>query len=246
MVIFLVQQSVAQPQFMENGFVGIAFAVLFKDGFADHFSGHLLLARQIIRVRQATIVIDRRIDGQALLTPQIIVVEAVAGSDMDEAGAGVARNKIGGKCFASAITKRMPVFKQSQIALVQIAYYLIIGPSKFLSKIRKQRSEGNETFRPDFNLRISKFWVVSDCKICRQCPRRGGPNSDGGHALTDRKFYEHALADVVVVFASASARGGAGQDAPIHRLFARYTKPFSTMSANRRSSSASYSLFSVR
>jgi len=47
MIILLMQQRVANPQFVQHGFVCIALAVLFEDGFADHLCRHLLLARQI-------------------------------------------------------------------------------------------------------------------------------------------------------------------------------------------------------
>jgi hypothetical protein len=36
-----------------DGFVGVALAVLFENGFANHFGGHLLLDRQVIRVGKA-------------------------------------------------------------------------------------------------------------------------------------------------------------------------------------------------
>ena len=41
-IILLVQQRLADAQFVQHGFVGVALAVLFQDGFAEHLGGHLL------------------------------------------------------------------------------------------------------------------------------------------------------------------------------------------------------------
>ena len=47
-IIFLVQQRVANAEFVQHDFVGVAFAVFFENGFADHLSRHLLLDGQFI------------------------------------------------------------------------------------------------------------------------------------------------------------------------------------------------------
>ena len=94
MIIFLVQQRVAGAQFVQHGFVGVAFAVFFQNGFADHLGGHLLLDRQIVRVGELAVVIHRRINRQAVLRAEIVVFQAVAGRDVNEAGAGVAGDEI--------------------------------------------------------------------------------------------------------------------------------------------------------
>ena len=96
MIIFLVQQGVAGAEFVQHGFVRVAFAVLFENGFADHFRRHLLLDRQIVRVGELAVVVHRRINRQADCEAEIVVFQAVAGRDVDEAGAGVAGDKIGG------------------------------------------------------------------------------------------------------------------------------------------------------
>ena len=84
LIIFLVQQGLADAEFVENGLVGVALAVFFQNGFADHFRRHLLFDGQFIRVREAAVVIHGRINWQAVLASEIVVVEAVAGRDMDE------------------------------------------------------------------------------------------------------------------------------------------------------------------
>ena len=48
MIIFLMQQRVTQTELVQYGFVGVAFAVFFENGFADHFGGHLLLNGQFV------------------------------------------------------------------------------------------------------------------------------------------------------------------------------------------------------
>ena len=91
MIIFLVQQRVADAEFVQHGFVGVAFAVFFQNGFAEHFCGHLLLGGQIVRERKFSVVIHRRINRQAVRAAQIVVVLAVSGRDVNESRAGVAR-----------------------------------------------------------------------------------------------------------------------------------------------------------
>ena len=62
MIILLMQQRMAQTQFVKHGFVGVALAVLFENGFADHLSGHLLFDGQFVRVRESPIVVHGRIN----------------------------------------------------------------------------------------------------------------------------------------------------------------------------------------
>ena len=71
MIIFLMDEHLAEAQFVEDGFVGVAFAVFFEDGFADHFGGHLLLAREVVGVSERAIVIHGRIDGQIFWRPRL-------------------------------------------------------------------------------------------------------------------------------------------------------------------------------
>ena len=50
MMIFLMQQCVTETECMQHGFIGVALAMFFQDGFPDHFVGNLLLRWQIVRV----------------------------------------------------------------------------------------------------------------------------------------------------------------------------------------------------
>src|SRR5206468_3029256 len=42
-IILLMQEGLVEPQFMQHGFVGLALAMLFENGFAEHVGRHLLL-----------------------------------------------------------------------------------------------------------------------------------------------------------------------------------------------------------
>ena len=46
-----------------------------------------------------------------LLTSKIVVVQTVAGRDVNEASAGVGGNKVSGEGFAGAVAERMLVLK---------------------------------------------------------------------------------------------------------------------------------------
>ena len=105
MIIFLMQQRMADAEFMQHGFIGVTFAVFFQDGFADKLGGHLLVRRQIIGERKFAVVIHRRINRQTIGATEIVVVLTMAGRDMDKTRAGVAGDKIGGeKLDPDAIT----------------------------------------------------------------------------------------------------------------------------------------------
>ena len=96
MIIFLMQQGVAGAQFVQHGFVGIAFAVFFQDGFAEHFGGHLLFRREIRRVGQPPSSSTGEYTGRPLARPEIVVVLAVAGGDVHKARTGVGGHESAG------------------------------------------------------------------------------------------------------------------------------------------------------
>jgi hypothetical protein len=70
-IILLMQQRLADAQFVQHRFVRVALAVFFENGFAEHLGGHLLLDRQIVRVRERAVVVDRRIDRQAVRAAEL-------------------------------------------------------------------------------------------------------------------------------------------------------------------------------
>ena len=58
MIIFLMQQRVANAEFMQHSFIGVAFAMFLKNGFADHFGRHLNFNWKIIGIGKRAIVVD--------------------------------------------------------------------------------------------------------------------------------------------------------------------------------------------
>src|SRR5665213_2653727 len=111
MIIFLMEQCVTHAQLVKHNFICLALAMLFQNGFANHFFWHLLFNRQIIRVSKTAVIIHRRVNWQAVLAAKIVVVLAVAGGAMDETRAGVGGNEVGRKRFAKTITKRVLIFQ---------------------------------------------------------------------------------------------------------------------------------------
>ena len=59
MIILLMQQRMAQTQFVKHGFVGVALAVFFENEFTDQFGGHLLFHRQVVGEREFSVVVHR-------------------------------------------------------------------------------------------------------------------------------------------------------------------------------------------
>ena len=84
MVVLLVREGVAHAQLVEDGVVGVALAVLFEDGLAEHLGGHLLVGGEVIGVGETAGVVHGRVDGQALAAAEVVVVRAVAGRDVDD------------------------------------------------------------------------------------------------------------------------------------------------------------------
>src|SRR5258706_9508630 len=119
-IILLMQQRLPDPQFMQDGFVSVAFSVFLQDGLAEHLGGHLLLDRQVVRMRELSVVIHRRVDGQAVFHSQQVVVLAVARRDMHETGSRrVLHKAVTGKEFARAIAEWMLVFYLADVPAVE-------------------------------------------------------------------------------------------------------------------------------
>ncbi len=133
---------------MQHRFVGIAFAVFFQNGFADHLGGHLLLARQVVGVGEAAVIIHRRVDRQPVFATHIIVFQTVAGRDVDKAGARRVFHKIiAREQFSGALAKRMLIFETTQIGGIQRADNLMPRPTALLGHHR-QEDGGNDVILP--------------------------------------------------------------------------------------------------
>ncbi len=105
---------------MQHDLIRFAFAVLLENSFAEHGFRHLLLDGQIGCSRETAIVIDRRINWQVVLSSEEIILEPVAGRDVDKTCAGHVFNEgITGKQFAGASTERVLVFKLAEVTAIQ-------------------------------------------------------------------------------------------------------------------------------
>src|SRR5258705_4495813 len=136
-VILLVQKHIAVAQFLEHGLVGFTFTVLLEDRFAEHRRRHLLLVWQLGGVSKRAVVVYRRVNGQPLLPAEVIVFEAMAGSDMDEACPGcVLHEGIAGMKSPGAIAKRVLKFNLAELLAFETAHDFKAVPSAFLRNRR--------------------------------------------------------------------------------------------------------------
>ena len=95
MVILLLAQRLADAQFVQHGFVRVALAVLLQNGSCRAVSAGICCSsgRSFV-CREFAVVIHGRIDRQAVTAAEIVVVQTVAGRDVDEARARVVRHEI--------------------------------------------------------------------------------------------------------------------------------------------------------
>ncbi len=115
-VVLLMEQRLAQAQRVHHRFVRVAFPVFFEDRLAEHVGRHLLIGRQIGGVSETAIVIDGRVDRQADARSEVVVFEAVAGGDMNKAGAGgIVDEFVAGEELAGALAERVLVFELGEV-----------------------------------------------------------------------------------------------------------------------------------
>ena len=109
-ILLVMHESIESAEERKHGFVGFASTVLFENGLADQLRGHLCLTRQIIGVGEFAGVIDRRINGQAVLAAETVILQTVPGRDVHEPGAGaVLHKRIAGQHGAGLVDERMHV-----------------------------------------------------------------------------------------------------------------------------------------
>ena len=224
-IIFLMQQCVAKAELVKHCFVGVALAVLFERGFPEHRRRHLLFDRQIVGVRKFAIGADGRVDRQTDAHAEAVVFHTVTGSNVNEARAGVAGDKVGGKQFAGAIAKRMMVFQLREFVrrdrLLSNA-----GPSGFFSDRWKQAAEQNEILTPNCRLDVLQLRVVGGREVRRQRPWCRRPDKDEGiRTPDDWKFDVDALAEVIGVFHFGLGQSRAANRTPINGLLGAINKP---------------------
>ena len=219
-VILLMQQGGADAEFVEDGVVGLALAVLFEDRFADHFGGQLLFARQVIRRRETAVVIDGRVDGQPDLAAELIVLHAVAGRDVNEARARAVLDEARGKEASRARTEGMFVNQRRQFVGAGRADDLVTAPAALFGNRLEQRIAHQIGRVVGLDVGVEEAGVERDGEIRRQRPRRGGPDDDVGVRLVLQAVaHIHALAHMIGVLDLGLGQRGAARDAPIYGLF---------------------------
>ena len=176
-------------------------------------------------MRETPVVIDRRVNGQAFLPPEIVVVQSMTGGDVNKPAAGVTRDKFRGKQLSCAMAEWMLILPFGQVFRID-GLFGVIGPPAFLRHNREQPAKHNVIFLPHPDLNVLQFFVVSDGQIGGQRPRGRRPDNDERLLLADKgKFNEDTLADVVLIFHLRLGQGGSARDAPVYRLFAAINKP---------------------
>ena len=221
-VVLLMREGVAHTQFVEDGVVGVALAVLFEDGLAEQLGGHLLVGGEVGGVGEAAGVVHGRVDGQALAAAEVVVVRAVAGRDVDEAGAGVGGDEVGGEEPAGAPAERMLVGERGEFVSGDGALDLIAArPAALLRDGFEQRIADEIDIPVGHDARVEEVGVEGDGEVRGERPGRGGPDEEEGVRLArELELHIDGLADVVGVFHLGLGERGAAGDAPIHRLLA--------------------------
>src|SRR5688572_27746383 len=107
MIILLLEQRLAETQFVQHHFVRVTLAVLLQDALANELGGHRRLPRQVVGARDAAAVIDRGIGGRAVALARAVIFQAMTRGDMDEAGGGaVLPGLVPGEEVARAVAER--------------------------------------------------------------------------------------------------------------------------------------------
>ncbi len=146
-IILLVQQRLVQAQFVQYGFVRIAFPVFLQNGFTNHLDWHLLGSGQIVGVGESSIIIHRRINGQAVRAPQVVIVQTVPGCDMHKSGSGgIVHERITREKFPGALAEWVLIFELGKMSAIQAAHDFIILPPTFFGDCREQHRRNNVLF----------------------------------------------------------------------------------------------------
>ena len=221
-VVLLVREGVAHAQFVEDGVVGVAASVLFEDGLAEHLGGHLLVGGEVGGVGETAGVVHGRVDGQALGAAEVVVVRAVTRRDVDEAGAGVGGDEVGGEEPARARAEGVFVGERGEFVGGDGALDLVAAPpGAFLRDGFEERVADEIDISVGVDARVEERRVEGDGEVRGERPGRGGPDEEEGVRLArELELHIDRLADVVGVFHLGLGERGAARDAPIHRLLA--------------------------
>ena len=90
-------------------------------------------------VREAAVVIHRRVNRQAIFETELIIVHAVAGRAVNESGAGGVFNEVvAGKKFSRPRAEGMLVFERREFVAIDRADDLVATPAAFLGNLTQQ------------------------------------------------------------------------------------------------------------
>ena len=133
-VVFAAHQRFLLGQERQNGLVGLRLASLGQGGFAHQRLRQLLFAGQVGRGGQTAFVVHRAVNGQSDTQAQLIVVHAVARSDVHEAGAGGVVDEVGREQPSGALAEGVLVLERRQLFGLGGADDLIAFPPTLLAQ----------------------------------------------------------------------------------------------------------------
>src|SRR5678815_3925834 len=90
-------------------------------------------------MRETPIVVDRRVDGQTVLQPKVVVLQTVARRNMYKPCAGrIFDKRVAGIEFAGSVTEGMLVFQELKVLSIQASHDLVPLPAAFFCDRGKQ------------------------------------------------------------------------------------------------------------
>ena len=171
-------------------------------------------------------VIDRRKHGEPVLLAGHVVVRAVAGGDVDRAGAGVGGDEIREDELRRAVEERMP-------GLEAFEFLALAFPDRFREREAGFFGERTDEFADDhegfdhvvldeFSDDVGEVRMQRDAEVGRERPRRGGPDDHAGLARElagdERELDENRRAFLVLVFDFGLGERGLRAVGPLDRL----------------------------
>ena len=129
----------------------------------------------------------------------MVIIHAVPGGDVDEAGAcGVVHEVVALEKLRGLVDKRMAIFERADGIALKRFDLLEIFPAARLCHFRQQRALDENHLPIRTHLGIGKAGVKRHGEVGRQRPRRGRPNEKVSVILGyNRELHEHTLADMV-------------------------------------------------
>ena len=156
-IFFLMHQRGLCAKQLQHGLVGLTLAILFEDGFAEQIGGHLLGHRQVVGVGKLAVVIHGAIDWQAVGAAEMIVIHAVPGRDVHEAGARAVLHKvITGKKIGRFVDEGMAILERADCLAGERFDFLGALPAARLGHLWQQRA------LDDIHLAIDAHFFVGE------------------------------------------------------------------------------------